>query len=58
MNRYILRRVIQAVLVIWAVGTLVFFILRAVPGDPIQALLADVDRRAVVNRRDGAGEIV
>lgn len=43
MQRYIARRVLQAVIVIWAVGTLVFFMLRAVPGDPIQALLADVD---------------
>jgi peptide/nickel transport system permease protein len=43
MQRYIARRTLQAVLVIWAVGTLVFFMLRAVPGDPIQALLADVD---------------
>lgn len=46
MNRYIAQRVIQAILVIWAVGTLVFFMLRAVPGDPIQALLADVDPTA------------
>jgi peptide/nickel transport system permease protein len=46
MDRYIIKRVIQAVFVIWAVGTLVFFMLRAVPGDPIQALLADVDPSA------------
>ena len=46
MNRYVLRRIIQALLVIWAVGSLVFFMLRAVPGDPIQALLADVDPSA------------
>ncbi|RMF77955.1 MAG: ABC transporter permease [Chloroflexi bacterium] len=46
MGRYILGRTIQALLVIWAVGTLVFFMLRAVPGDPIQALLADVDPTA------------
>ena len=46
MDRYILKRVIQALIVIWAVGTLVFFMLRAVPGDPIQALLADVDPTA------------
>jgi len=45
-NRYIASRIIQSVLVIWAVGTLVFFMLRAVPGDPIQALLADVDPTA------------
>ncbi len=41
--RYFVARVIQALVVVWAVGTLVFFMLRAVPGDPIQALLADVD---------------
>lgn len=46
MDRYIISRTIQAVIVIWAVGTLVFFMLRAVPGDPIQALLADVDPSA------------
>jgi peptide/nickel transport system permease protein len=46
MNRYIIKRTIHAVLVVWAVGTLVFFMLRAVPGDPIRALLADVDPTA------------
>jgi peptide/nickel transport system permease protein len=55
MNRYVLRRLIQAVLVIWAVGTLVFFILRAVPGDPIQALLADVDPTAAAGIRARLG---
>ncbi len=44
--RYFVGRVLQALIVVWAVGTLVFFMLRAVPGDPIQALLADVDPRA------------
>lgn len=44
--RYIIARTIQALIVVWAVGTLVFFMLRAVPGDPIQALLADVDPTA------------
>lgn len=44
--RYFVARVIQALIVVWAVGTLVFFMLRAVPGDPIQALLADVDPSA------------
>lgn len=46
MNRYLVSRTIQAVLVVWAVGTLVFFMLRAVPGDPIRAMLADVDPSA------------
>lgn len=44
--RYFVGRALQALVVVWAVGTLVFFMLRAVPGDPIQALLADVDPRA------------
>lgn len=44
--RYFVGRVMQALIVVWAVGTLVFFMLRAVPGDPIQALLADVDPTA------------
>lgn len=46
MGGYIVRRVFYALLVIWAVATLVFFMLRAVPGDPIAALLADVDPAA------------
>lgn len=38
---YILRRLIGALLVMIAVATLVFFMLRLVPGDPIAAMLAD-----------------
>lgn len=54
-HRYIIRRTIQALFVIWAVGTLVFFMLRAVPGDPIQALLADVDPTAAETIRARLG---
>ncbi len=43
MNRYILNRTFYALVVTWAVATLVFFMLRAVPGDPFTAMLADVD---------------
>ncbi len=43
MTRYIVQRTISALIVVWAVATLVFFLLRAVPGDPIGAMLADVD---------------
>lgn len=46
MSRYIIRRGIGALIVMWAVATLVFFMLRAVPGDPIQAMLFDVDPEA------------
>lgn len=41
MSGYLLRRLIGAALVMWAVATLVFFMLRLVPGDPIAAMLAD-----------------
>ncbi|MDA0361486.1 MAG: ABC transporter permease [Proteobacteria bacterium] len=41
MITYILKRFIGAILVMLAVATLVFFMLRLVPGDPIAAMLAD-----------------
>lgn len=41
MAAYIVRRLIGAALVMIAVSTLVFFMLRLVPGDPISAMLAD-----------------
>jgi peptide/nickel transport system permease protein len=46
MTGYIIRRIFSALVVIWAVTTLVFFMLRAVPGDPFAAMLADVDPAA------------
>jgi len=42
MSGYLLRRILGAILVMWAVATLVFFMLRAVPGDPLAAMLFDV----------------
>ena len=42
MSRYLIRRILGAIVVMWAVATLVFFMLRAVPGDPIAAMLFDV----------------
>ena len=41
MTGYILRRLLGAAIVMWAVATLVFFMLRIVPGDPLAALLFD-----------------
>lgn len=41
MTQFLIRRSLGAILVMWAVATLVFFMLRLVPGDPIAALLAD-----------------
>lgn len=45
---YILRRVLGAIVVMWAVATLVFFMLRAVPGDPVAAMLFDAGDAAAV----------
>lgn len=41
MSSFLLRRLFGAVLVMLVVATLVFFMLRIVPGDPIAAMLAD-----------------
>jgi peptide/nickel transport system permease protein len=38
--RYVGRRLLQAVFVLWLAATLVFFALQATPGDPAQTLLA------------------
>ncbi len=56
MLAYITRRLIGATLVMLAVATLVFFMLRLVPGDPIAAMLADAgseEARAAITRRLG-----
>ncbi|MCD6291550.1 MAG: ABC transporter permease [Anaerolineae bacterium] len=55
MTRYIVKRTFYALVVVWAVATLVFFMLRAVPGDPFQAMLADVDPEAAVALRHKLG---
>ena len=41
MTLYIIKRVLGAILVMWAVATLVFFMLRILPGDPLAAMLFD-----------------
>ncbi len=55
MTGYIIKRTFYALVVVWAVATLVFFMLRAVPGDPFRAMLADVDPAAaeVLRRKFG-----
>jgi peptide/nickel transport system permease protein len=45
-----LRRTLGALIVMWAVATLVFFMLRAVPGDPIAAMLFEVGDPEVAER--------
>lgn len=39
MTRYIIRRLIHSAIIIWGVATLVFFLLRAIPGDPVLNML-------------------
>lgn len=39
MRRYIAKRVLHAVFVMWLVATVVFVGLRAIPGDPVRAML-------------------
>jgi len=41
MGNYIRRRLLQAVIVVWGVSVLVFFLLRLAPGDPVLLLLAE-----------------
>jgi peptide/nickel transport system permease protein len=38
-TRYIIRRLIHSVIIVWGVATLVFFLLRAIPGDPVLNML-------------------
>ena len=39
MTHYIIRRLIQSLFIIWGCATLVFFMLRAIPGDPVVQML-------------------
>lgn len=43
MTAYLARRVLGAIVVMFVVATLVFFMLRILPGDPIAAMLFDVE---------------
>ena len=56
MATFLIRRFLGAILVMFAVATLVFFMLRIVPGDPIAAMLADAggpDEIAALKRKLG-----
>ncbi len=54
MGKFLFRRTLGAVVVMWAVATLVFFMLRAVPGDPMLAMVFDTGDPAAADemRRD------
>ena len=54
MRAYILRRLAQSVLVVWAVTTIMFFMFRVMPADPTAILLerglTDEARQALLER--------
>lgn len=53
---YSVKRLIHAVIVVWLVATVVFFIVRLVPGGPVEALLGadyDPEAAAVIEERLG-----
>ncbi len=39
MTQYIIRRLIHSIIIVWGCATLVFFLLRAIPGDPVIQML-------------------
>jgi peptide/nickel transport system permease protein len=55
MTKYLFRRALGAIVVMWAVATLVFFMLRLVPGDPLAAMLYEVDPEAAEIIREQYG---
>jgi len=54
--RYILQRVLLVIPMIWVILTLVFFVLRVAPGDPVSAALGGkLDAQALEQRREALG---
>ncbi|HYH12405.1 MAG TPA: ABC transporter permease [Thermomicrobiales bacterium] len=39
MTKYIIRRLIHSLIIVWGCATLVFFLIRAIPGDPVIQML-------------------
>jgi ABC-type dipeptide/oligopeptide/nickel transport system permease component len=48
MLRYLIRRLILAIPILWAVFTLVFIVVRVIPGDPAEAALGDYAAKEAV----------
>ena len=56
MTQYILRRLIHSIIIVWGCATLVFFLIRAIPGDPvIQMLGAEYTPEAAAALRNKLG---
>ena len=54
--RYILQRFLLVIPMIWVILTLVFFVLRVAPGDPVSAALGGrLDEEALDQQREALG---
>src|SRR3954454_575702 len=54
--RYILQRILLVIPMIWVILTLVFFVLRVAPGDPVSAAVGGkLDAQALEQRRQALG---
>ena len=54
--RYILQRILLVIPMVWIILTLVFFVLRVAPGDPVSAALGGkIDPQALEQRREALG---
>jgi peptide/nickel transport system permease protein len=56
---YVAKRLLHALFVVWAVATVVFFIVHLVPGDPVRAILGpeySVEAAENIRRRLGLDE--
>ncbi|MBV9278457.1 MAG: ABC transporter permease [Chloroflexi bacterium] len=51
MSTFVIRRLLIAILLLWAVVTLVFFSIRLIPGDPVEVQLAGVHASAATIAR-------
>jgi len=55
-TQYIIRRLLYAVFIIWGCATIVFFLLRLVPGDPVSVMLGgEYDPEAAEQLRQNLG---
>ena len=56
MSQFIIRRLIHAIFIIWGCATLVFFLLRAIPGDPVLVMLGqEYTPEAAAQMRENLG---
>ena len=56
MSRYIIRRLLYALFIIWGCATIVFFLLRLVPGDPVSVMLGgEYSPEAAAQLRENLG---